>query len=913
MLAYNLTTMNDDQSLQSGGMLYLQPRVDGKEVFINPERPLYIEVPTNDYNPDMKAWKGEVDENGNINWTAPKELEKYLTIVDFELLDFLPTGFEEAVEAGMPFKGHKVASKDLVNSLYYSLGIDVSSNSLNKSESCNTFDEAYFFSGELMPMVKNNFVINIRCQDDTPVSGAFLEILNSGKSYLAQNLNSQGSVILNEFPAGAFQIKICQEKQVTYFNNVHLKENTPNNFALYLPEENPEFGNRVVAYDRKTKSDPFSSINVRTFEINEKDLSFSSCDKCDLENTYDSPNFKDGEANASITLKLIDENYAPLRYVTCDLRIGNYSVFSSVSDKNGNINFPAVISGSYQLKTCDGQNTSYINDFKIRKGSNPITPIMPFIDPTQLKEMQWGKRVLCALENNKTKQTLLSNDPSCFISPQSIQTIKTDQFAKTFLSTKEFEQRLKILHQMPNAQALFDLYVNNLEKNLWEVDEMVAEKLSGANQNYFNEFAAEKLTNVKDVDIYQDQLSEYYNEKKKAHYDAAKEANATYQKKSTEQLNQYLKDIAAYKSEVNLLTKAQNELSASLTSSSASGTTYTSSNKIGKINLPYPSKKLPKRNVTTTKSSYGTKWYSSGWVNIDAYLKTINNGEKTVTINVNKNKGRVYQCINTLKAIIPLTVSGLIAKAKFPKWGKPSSTKMSSTFAIGIQREGDQLQFAQVNYNPYKTSKVDLIWEKVSSAELKEKLMFLDGTGPLLEDIKQQEEYIQKQLAIKQKREELEIQKEIIKKEINDLESKVNDIKAKLAKERAFTQSLEKVINKCGISFPITVTTESDILDVADVMPEFPGGFEYLYKYLGSNIIYPQEAIDNNIQGKVFVQFTVDESGQILNPFVIKSDSQVLNEEALRIVQSMPNWNPGMNAGTAVKVRYTLPINFILE
>ncbi len=922
MVAYNLTTMNDDQALQSGGMIYVQPTVDGKKVNINPDRPLYVEIPTDEFNPDMKAWNGEVDAEGNINWTNPKELEKYLTIVDFELLDFLPTGFEEAVEAGMPFKAYQKADKELVDSLYYSLGVNASSKSLNKPATCNTFDEVYHFSGELMPTIKNNFVINIRHQNETPVSNAFFEILNSGKSYFAETLNSESSVLLKDFPSGAFQIKVCQGKQITYFNNVDLKESTPSNFSLYLPDQNPEFGNRVVSFDRKTKHMPFSSINVRTFEINETNISFSNCTKCDLENAYSNPKFKDAESNASISLKLIDNNYNPLPNVTCDLRIENYPVFSSVSDKNGNVNFPFVISGLYQLKTCNGRQSSYIYDFKIKKGSNPITPIMPFTDPTQLTEMQWGKRVLCALDDDSAEQTLLSNEPSCFISPQSIQTIKSKQFANTFLSTKEFEQRLKVLHQMPDAQKLFDLYVNNLEKNLWEVDLMVAGKLSGEDKTFFTDFAAEKLTNVKDANIYQEQLSAYYSKKKQEYNDAAKAADAVYQKKSTADLKKYQSELNALKAEFNNLS-----YSASSNSSAITSDQMVSATSIKKFKPTIPSIKLPKKNVVTAPKTYSTTWYNTGWMNIDAYLKSINNGSKEVAIDAKKTGGRIYQCLNTLKAVIPLTLSGLIAKAKFPKKSHPDATKMSKTYAIGIRNDQGHLEYAEKFYNPYQSSNISLEWNNITAEELKKKLKVLDGADRLLDEIRQQEAFIQKQLEIKQK-------KEALKEEIAKTNEKVIQEKKKLEKERAFIASLEAVVNTCGVAFPIEAKKVSDLKDdvgsqsstlspvlqnvdgifeIVDEMPEFPGGQGAMYDFLNQNIEYPQECIENNVQGKVYVQFVVDEEGKITNPTVIKSVHPLLDAEAIKIVNAMPKWKPGKNKGEAVKVRYTQPINFILD
>src|SRR5690606_26012945 len=114
------------------------------------------------------------------------------------------------------------------------------------------------------------------------------------------------------------------------------------------------------------------------------------------------------------------------------------------------------------------------------------------------------------INSSKSKETIRK---ICHINPTSIMAVKTDNFSQTFLATKEFEQRLKVLHKIQNAQSLFDLYVNNTDKNLWEVDEMVVQKLSGNNRKLFENFANQKLSNVNNGGIYQKQLSEYYNSK----------------------------------------------------------------------------------------------------------------------------------------------------------------------------------------------------------------------------------------------------------------------------------------------------------------------------------------------------------------------------------------------------------------
>ena len=122
--------------------------------------------------------------------------------------------------------------------------------------------------------------------------------------------------------------------------------------------------------------------------------------------------------------------------------------------------------------------------------------------------------------------------------------------------------------------------------------------------------------------------------------------------------------------------------------------------------------------------------------------------------------------------------------------------------------------------------------------------------------------------------------------------------------------------NKNVHATPIeTVSQKGDnkVYDKVDVMPEFKGGQEALFKYLGNNIKYPKEAKTNNLQGKVFVSFIIDKKGNITDVKVIMSVHTLLDQESTRVIKSMPKWKPGKQNGKKVNVQYTLPINFALE
>ncbi|HMN06086.1 MAG TPA: energy transducer TonB [Flavobacteriales bacterium] len=101
-------------------------------------------------------------------------------------------------------------------------------------------------------------------------------------------------------------------------------------------------------------------------------------------------------------------------------------------------------------------------------------------------------------------------------------------------------------------------------------------------------------------------------------------------------------------------------------------------------------------------------------------------------------------------------------------------------------------------------------------------------------------------------------------------------------------------------------------LPMLQEMPEFPGGMEALYRYLGENIHYPDLAVQEGAEGKVFVQFVIGKDGTIQDVQVIRGVRPDLDAEAMRGVQEMPAWSPGRLDGERVKVRFTLPVSFKL-
>lgn len=105
---------------------------------------------------------------------------------------------------------------------------------------------------------------------------------------------------------------------------------------------------------------------------------------------------------------------------------------------------------------------------------------------------------------------------------------------------------------------------------------------------------------------------------------------------------------------------------------------------------------------------------------------------------------------------------------------------------------------------------------------------------------------------------------------------------------------------------------EEEIYLGAEVSPEFPGGANAMYQWIGNEIKYPELAAEMGEQGQVKVQFVVNKDGSIEQVKIYSGVSDALDAEAIRVVKKMPKWRPGENMGKKVRTRFLLPIYFRL-
>ena len=123
----------------------------------------------------------------------------------------------------------------------------------------------------------------------------------------------------------------------------------------------------------------------------------------------------------------------------------------------------------------------------------------------------------------------------------------------------------------------------------------------------------------------------------------------------------------------------------------------------------------------------------------------------------------------------------------------------------------------------------------------------------------------------------------------------------------------ETVINFSDVDFGDDGEDDEPPVVWAEQMPEFPGGEAALHQFLAKNIDYPELAIENDIQGTVYLRFVVTKSGKIGDVQLVRGIDDLLDKEAIRVVKMMPKFKPGMQAGRKVSVWFSLPVVFVLN
>lgn len=105
----------------------------------------------------------------------------------------------------------------------------------------------------------------------------------------------------------------------------------------------------------------------------------------------------------------------------------------------------------------------------------------------------------------------------------------------------------------------------------------------------------------------------------------------------------------------------------------------------------------------------------------------------------------------------------------------------------------------------------------------------------------------------------------------------------------------------------------AEIFTIAEVMPSFPGGQDKMMAFISKNVLYPELAREMGIEGTVYLRFVVEADGRITSIKVMRGVHKLLDDEAMRVIKAMPQWEPGTQRGKAVRTQMTIPVKFRLQ
>ena len=163
------------------------------------------------------------------------------------------------------------------------------------------------------------------------------------------------------------------------------------------------------------------------------------------------------------------------------------------------------------------------------------------------------------------------------------------------------------------------------------------------------------------------------------------------------------------------------------------------------------------------------------------------------------------------------------------------------------------------------------------------------------------------------KQEEQKPQPVELPKQTTQLEIVQDDVEVEDIEINADVQQTEVIEEYVAPEIEEEEVVEQEIFQIVEEMPEYPGGEKKLLEYGGKSVKYPQIARESGIQGRVFVNFVIEPDGSVSNVKVLRGIGGGCDEEAMRVIKSMPKWKPGKQRGKAVRVTYTLPVNFKLQ
>lgn len=330
----------------------------------------------------------------------------------------------------------------------------------------------------------------------------------------------------------------------------------------------------------------------------------------------------------------------------------------------------------------------------------------------------------------------------CFIDPLTVKVLKTNPFQETFIATKEFEERLQALHKTRQGKGLISVYMDNLDLPLWKCDKKISKALKGQEALVFNEFASHQLTNVRNSSLHLSKLKMYYNEKRKEYAKALIKRKMDRRKKKVQELADFQSELIS-----DYETAIEDDI------------------------FKYNAAKM---------NTYKFTWNSTTWINLDFPCEgNLVDAMVNISIKDEPMDVTVYQCVRSLKSMVPLRKADGAYGARFPDELAPFNT-----YCIAISRDDRGILYGEARYSTDTKDDVEMEMSSVTEKELYGKIMALSPSNTkLVGRLKKEVEFYKEHLDILRK-----------KRAFND---KMKDVLEEIEQEKAAMRHLRNSINHC--------------------------------------------------------------------------------------------------------------------
>lgn len=536
------------------------------------------------------------------------------------------------------------------------------------------------------------------------------------------------------------------------------------------------------------------------------------------------------------------------------------------------------------------------------------------------------KRKDSVKSNTPTKKVLLGLDPL------KVKTIWNERYQNTFIATKAFEERLRVIHQnCTEANIIFDIYVQNLDRDLHEVDEMVVTTLKNASlRKQFNFFVAQQLTNVANIDSDVSKLNQYYIsqqrvyrlalEKSQRKMDSLVNVDKKYQAFSKQQLQDYyLNELAITTDKVAKdfgarLPRGFNQTRNNRTQVSQTNTVSTKVTSVARTIQKEKRKRRYRAPIRTT-----------GWKNIDRILNedvvssvksrtttTVKTKEKTVTISYSEYEVSIENTERFDKLFVYLVPTKFNSFVKLEAENGRYIYKLNDLLKYRVHCIGylNDVPFYIDKTIRNASDKVKL--RKITAETLRKRLSNLNNQNSSLEtEVLYQASRKTNQIQLKKYRELVKLKREIKSvafpcRRTETLKSFVNDALEAEPVEVMFVEEPDPILTfefvEVAPIFPGCETFESSLARKKCMSEKVQN---FINREIDMEIMTQNQQA--NTTRKIQTMFEINTSGLIQN-IQVRTNYPDIETEVKRVIQSLPKMIPATQKGRTVNVKYMLPL-----